>query len=397
MTLAAVSHFPLRAGLTVFGILVGVAAVVVTVALGEGTERAVQERLAKLGENTLTIRPKRVQRSGGRQSQPGRLTESDARAIAREATSVRWVAPVLSDGGTVAFDGYQIDTQLLGTTRSFFDIRAWAPHLGSIWSERAEATSARVCLLGREVQRQLFGDADPVGRVLRLGRYPFLVVGVLAEKGRGRFGNDQDNLIVMPIGTKRSKLQPTGPGHVTQILLSATDRGASQAAVDEVTAILRERHGLWEGAENDFRIGSQAEVRETQDRIVSVLRLLLTSIAAISLLVGGIGIMNIMLVSVSERTRDIGIRMAVGASRADVLAQFLVESLVLSIAGGALGALLSTVAISVLGSRLELPLEPSLRALGLALGVSTTVGVVFGLLPAFRAASLDPIQALSRQ
>jgi putative ABC transport system permease protein len=397
LALSAISHFPLRAALTVFGILVGVAAVVVTVALGEGTELAVQQRLAALGDNTLTVRPQRVQQGAQRGSRGGRLTESDARAIAREAPSVRRVAPLLFDRNQVSFNGYQVATELYGTTREFFEIRDWKVESGSLWSEQAEATSGRVCLLGLEVKRQLFGDADPVGRVLRLGRYPFRIIGVLAEKGTGQFGNDQDNVIVMPIGTKRSKLQPTGPGHVDQILLSATARDTTTAAQAEATAILRERHGLWEGAQNDFSIGSQEELRETQDRIVKVLRLLLTSIAAISLLVGGIGIMNIMLVSVTERTRDIGIRMAIGATRLDILAQFLVESLVLSFAGGLLGSLVAVVGIAVLGQQLNLPLSPSGQALALALTVSGVVGTVFGLLPSWRAASLDPILALARK
>jgi putative ABC transport system permease protein len=397
LALSAIAQFPMRAALTAFGILVGVAAVVVTVALGEGTERAVQQKLANMGDNTLSVRPQRVQQaSAQRSARAPRITESDGRALAREAPSVRRVAPILSSQSDVTFNGFQVATEIFGTTRDFFDIRLWPLAAGTLWSEQAETTSSRVCLLGEKVKAQLFGDSDPVGRVLRIGRHPFRVLGVLSEKGTGQFGEDQDNVILMPVGTKRSKLQPTAPGQVDQLLMSATDKGSTEAAMRQATAILRERHGLWEDAESDFSIQSQEQFGESQDRIVKVLRLLLTSIAAISLLVGGIGIMNIMLVSVTERTRDIGIRMAIGATRVDILIQFLIEAALLSLIGGALGAAAAVATTFALAHSLNLPLEPSANALGMALAVSTGVGLFFGLVPSWRAASLDPIVALSR-
>ena len=398
LALASIAQWPLRAALTAFGILIGVAAVVVTVALGEGTEVAVQKRLDRLGQNTLTIVPQQAPASGvEREGYQPRLTESDGEAVSQQAPSVLRVAPVLASRGNVSFGGYTISADLVGTSRSFLDIRAWRVSAGEVWSERTEKTSGRECVLGVSVARELFGDEDPIGCVLRIGPHPFRVLGLLEEKGAGPFGQDQDRVVLLPVGAKRAKLQPTTPGRVDQLLIEARGPGVMDSARREVTALLRQRHNLWEGADDDFAIRSEDGFRETQNRVVSVLRLLLTSIAAISLLVGGIGIMNIMLVSVSERTRDIGVRMAIGATRWDILVQFLTESLLLSLLGGILGTLLSVIAIAGLASALSLPMQPSLEALGVALGVSTAIGLCFGLVPSWRAASLDPIVALGRE
>jgi putative ABC transport system permease protein len=398
LAFSSILQWPMRAALTAFGILIGVAAVVITVALGEGTELAVQRKLNNLGENTLTVVPEQAQTSGAAREQvEPRLTEEDARAIAREAGSVVMVAPVLSSRADASFGGFKLACDVIGTTQGFLSLRAWPLVKGDVWSEQAEKTASRVCLIGHGVATELFGDADPVGRVLRIGRHPFLVQGVLAEKGQGAFGQDQDNVIVMPLGTKRSKLQPTSPGRIDQLLVKAVSDTRVDSARSELAAILRQRHGLREGVEDDFDVRSQNAFRQTQDGVVAVLRLLLTSIAAISLLVGGIGIMNIMLVSVTERTRDIGIRMAIGATRWDILVQFLTESILLSLIGGALGAGLSVVATLLLAQALSLPMQPSAEALLVALGVSTSIGVLFGFIPSWRAASLDPIVALNRQ
>jgi putative ABC transport system permease protein len=391
-------QWPLRAALTAFGILVGVAAVVTVVALGEGTEIAVRQKLSSLGQNTLNVAPEQQQPSGAqREEWEPRLTEADGQAIARDAPSVRAVAPILTSRAQVAFGGYGVATEVIGTNQKFLELRNWPLSSGEVWSEQAEKTASRVCLIGKKVASDLFGDLDPVGRVLRIGRHPFHVLGVLAEKGQGAFGQEQDDLVLMPIATKRSKLQPTQHGRVQQLVLGATSDQAVASAKNEAGALLRERHGLWEGAKDDFSIRGQDSFRETQDRVVGILRLLLTSVAAISLLVGGIGIMNIMLVSVTERTRDIGIRMAIGASRWDILVQFLTESVLLSAIGGALGAGLSIGAVVGLARALSLPMQPSLAALSLALGVSSGIGVLFGLIPSWRAASLDPVQALGRE
>jgi putative ABC transport system permease protein len=397
LALRSIVEWPLRAALTAFGILIGVAAVVVTVALGEGTEVAVRQKLESLGQNTLSVFPQQVTASGvARDGYQPRLTESDGAAVRREAPNVLRVAPLLASRGDASFGGFTLQADLIGTSRDFTQIRNWPLGSGELWSERTENTGGRECLIGVGVARELFGDDDPIGRVLRLGQHPFRVLGVLAEKGPGPFGQEQDNIVIMPVAAKRAKLQPTSPGRVDQLLVQAPSAAAVDLARREVTALLRQRHGLAEGAEDDFTIRSDDGFRETQDRIVGVLRLLLTSIAAISLLVGGIGIMNIMLVSVSERTRDIGVRMAIGATRWDILIQFLTESVLLSLIGGTLGAALSVAAVAGLASALSLPMQPSLEALGVALGVSSAIGVGFGIVPSWRAASLDPIVALGR-
>jgi putative ABC transport system permease protein len=397
LALASIAEWPLRAALTAFGILIGVAAVVVTVALGEGTEIAVRQKLESLGQNTLSVVPRQAPASGVERAgyQP-RLTEADGAALAREPSVLR-VAPLLSSRGNASFGGFSLQVDLVGTNRQFAAIRNWPVASGELWSERTENTGGRECLLGAGVARELFGDEDPIGRVLRVGQHPFRVLGVLEVKGPGPFGQEQDNLILMPIGAKRAKLQPTAPGRVDQLLVQARNALAMEPAKRESTALLRQRHGLWEDAEDDFAIRSDDGFRETQDRVVSVLRLLLTSVAAISLLVGGIGIMNIMLVSVSERTRDIGVRMAIGATRWHILVQFLTEAVLLSLLGGLLGAGLSALAIRGLAQALSLPMQPSFQALTVALGVSLGIGVFFGLVPSWRAASLDPIVALGRE
>jgi putative ABC transport system permease protein len=398
LALHSIIQWPLRAALTAFGILVGVAAVVVTVALGEGAEVAVRQKLESLGQNTLTIVPQQAPASGvGRDGFQPRLTEADGVAIAREASSVLLVAPILASRGEVSFAGYTIVADLIGTKREFTSLRNWPLASGELWTERTENTGGRHCVIGVGVARELFGDEDPIGRVLRVGQHPFRVLGVLAEKGPGAFGQEQDDIILMPIAAKRAKLQPTTPGRADQLLVQARGAAVLDAARSQVGALLRQRHTLAEGAEDDFAIRSEDGFRETQDRIVGVLRLLLTSIAAISLLVGGIGIMNIMLVSVSERTRDIGVRMAIGATRWDILIQFLTESVLLSVLGGLLGAALSVLAVAGLARALSLPMEPSLEALGVALAVSLGIGVCFGIVPSWRAASLDPIVALGRE
>jgi putative ABC transport system permease protein len=240
----------------------------------------------------------------------------------------------------------------------------------------------------------LFDTANPIGQTVRIGRHPFRVIGVLAPKGQGPFGIDLDDVVIIPIGTMRTKLLPTRPGQVQRIVLGATDPNAIARAQYQVTAVLRQRHGLAEGAADDFQIRSLDEIRKTQEEIVGIVRLLLLCVAAVSLLVGGIGVMNIMLVSVTQRRREVGIRMAVGAREGDIVAQFLTEAIVLCILGGASGVIVAAGAVLALRRALELPMHTSPAAAGLALATSVLVGIVFGLLPARQAARMDPIEAI---
>jgi len=388
----------LRGALTAFGILVGVAAVTTVVALGEGATRAVSGRIDSLGENALIVSPEETVRSGIRAGdRQGVLSEDDVRALAREANSVATAAPLLTGMTQVMFRDANVAVQLTGTSLEFFTIRAWRTERGELWQRSAETLGEKVCVLGSAVKADLFGSEDAVGKIVRIGRHPFRVTGVLATKGQGPFGQDQDNVVVMPVATMRSKLQPGFPGSVHRILLGAKSSGATESVEREVTAILRQRHELVEGSENDFRIRSQEEFRRTQEGILGVLSSLLLSVAAVSLLVGGIGVMNIMLVSVAERTREIGIRMAIGAREIDVLLQFLIEAVVLALLGGVAGAVVALGAIEGLERLLEWPMTLSPRALLIALSTSSVVGILFGFVPARRAARLDPIQALGRE
>jgi putative ABC transport system permease protein len=395
---SALRRNPLRSALTTFGILIGVAAVTIVVALGEGAQKAIGSRIDALGNNAFLVRPEETSKSGARAGLAlPMLTEDDASALEREAPSVAVAAPLLMSFTQVSFQDANAATQIVGSTRGFFQVRAWKTKSGEFWSTSSENMAEKVCVIGNSLKNVLFGDADPIGRSLRIGRHPFLVLGVLESKGQGPTGQDMDDIVVMPISTARSKLIPSRPGQAHVLLLSGTRADVGAQLEREVTAILRQRHRLSEGMENDFRIRSQEEFRKTQEGILGVLSALLLGIALVSLAVGGIGIMNIMLVSVAERTREIGIRLAIGAREADILLQFLIESAVLALAGGVAGSVLAGFAVAAIGDALNWPMALSPQALAVALGTSAGVGVVFGLLPARRAARLDPIIALRRE
>jgi putative ABC transport system permease protein len=283
---------------------------------------------------------------------------------------------------------------VIGTTRDFFVIREWAPSRGAIWTAAAEAGRERVCLIGETVRKGLFGPEDPVGRTIRIGRFPYRVLGLLSRKGQSPFGGDQDDVVTVPIGTFRAKVTRTRPEQVHRIFFSARADGSVSLAKDRAADVLRQRHHLPELAPNDFTIQSQEEFQRTQEEILRTLEALLLGVATVSLVVGGIGVMNIMLVSVAERTREIGVRLAIGARSADIRAQFLVEAVVLTLLGGLGGAVAAAVGVILLGRALELPMHLSPWALAVAIATSTVIGLVFGFFPARRAAAMDPIEAL---
>lgn len=397
LAIDAVRKNGLRSVLTALGILIGVAAVTITVALGEGATKAVSGTIDSLGENAYTVIPRETAKSGAKGEKLPPLTEKDGRALVREAGDIVSAAPVLNGFSQLSWRDNNTSAQVVGTSRAFLKIRAWELEDGRLWAPEAETLGAKQCIVGETLREELFEGEDPIGRVIRIGRHPFRVVGLLKAKGQSPFGQDQDNVLIMPTATMRAKLTPTPPGHVHRILFSAKKGSNPERVKDDARAILRQQHKLAENAENDFRVRSQEEFRQMQQAIFGVLQMLLLSVAAVSLLVGGIGVMNIMLVSVAERTREIGIRMAIGAREVDILVQFLVEAIVLSLLGGAAGALLAALAVGALASALDWPMGVSPQALGVALGVSTAVGVVFGFIPARRAAQLDPIQALRRE
>jgi putative ABC transport system permease protein len=398
IALRAVRRNTLRAALTILGITIGVAAVVTVTALGQGARSAVSEQIANLGSNSLIVFQRSARPSGAKAVNSGsRLSELDAEALVRESTSIKLAAPFMRAGAQVIHEGQNASPSIIGTRLPYFEIRNWAVEHGELWTASAEAVSEKVVVLGVQTAHDLFGSVDPVGRTVRIGRYPYRVVGVLEEKGQSPFGASQDEIVLMPITTMRTHVLFTRPNDTHALLLSATAEGTADRAKEQAEAILRQRHHIKEGDEDDFAVRSQAEFKAMQDAIFGALSALLIGIAAISLVVGGIGVMNIMLVSVAERTREIGIRMAIGAREGDILVQFLMEALVLATLGGVVGSTIGYLAIFGLTKALGWPMKLDPLSLAIALATSTGVGLVFGFFPARRAARLDPVQALGRE
>jgi putative ABC transport system permease protein len=399
LALRAVRRNRLRALLTVLGILIGVAAVVLVSALGTGARQDINDKVSSLGSNVLMVFFQPNQASGARKTTGSSLTEEDARALAREATSIAKVAPVLRASAQLVYETRNCSTMVFGSTIDWFDVRAWELQRGELWPQVPRDFGEKVVVLGNTVAQELFGPLDPLGRVVRIGRYPFRVIGVLEKKGQSPFmGQDQDDLAIVPIGAFRRNISANKlAGSIDQLMVSATSEETVSGAERQVEAILRQRHHIPEPNEPDFVIRTQSDLRESQDTIYAALSTLLLAVGLVSLGVGGIGIMNIMLVSVAERTREIGVRMAIGAKEGDILVQFLVEAIILALLGGIGGTALGVVAIAVLRRVLDWPMTVQVAPLLIALGTSMAIGVVFGFFPARRAARLDPIQALGRE
>jgi putative ABC transport system permease protein len=399
MAFRAIGRNLLRAGLTVLGILIGVAAVVIVTALGSGARDSVAGQIQSIGSNVVIVFPERAQVSGARGAagSGGRLTEDDGRAIVREAVSIAAVTPALRARAQVVAAEKNVSTSVVGANLSFFTVRNWKVIEGDKWSESDETLKTKVCLIGTTVKKNLFGNQDPVGRTVRIGRYPFRIIGVLETKGEAPFGGDQDDMVLMPIGSMRARVLRTPPGFAGVLMMSATAAETTDRAVAQVDGILRQRHRVGQDMPPDFRIQTQKEFQELQAVVYNLLTLLLVFIAGISLVVGGIGVMNIMLVSVTERTREIGIRMAIGAREADIRTQFLVEAIVLAVMGGFAGAAIGIVTITALSKLLEWPMALSPVALTIAVATSALTGIAFGFFPARRASRLDPIEALRHE
>jgi putative ABC transport system permease protein len=393
LSLGAIARNKLRAALTVLGIFIGITAVVIVTAAAATTADAVVGEIDSFAANALFVWPRPTQASGAKTKSIGRLTEADGRAIAREAVSVANVAPWLSTQGQVVYADKNWATGIIGTTLSYFPIRRYTIARGSSWTESDELLKTKVCVIGQTVASNLFGTEDPVGRVIRVGRSPYTVVGVLAARGTSPFGDDQDDRVMMPIGSFRARVMRTSPGRTDQLIIGATSDQTVNRAKEQIERILRQRHSSSDGRD-DFEVSSQADVRATTDAILGTLSALLLSVAGVSLIVGGIGVMNIMLVSVAERTREIGIRMSIGARERDILMQFLVEAVVLTMIGGLLGIAAGSGVTLAIGRVLSSAMSPSVTALGVAVATSIAIGTAFGFLPALRAAKLDPIAAL---
>ncbi len=388
----------LRSLLTILGVVIGVGAVIAMVAIGEGAKRRVEQTFEAMGTNLLIVMSGSSAAGGmhgGFGSQPT-LTWEDLKAVQRELPAVRTAAPVLRDAAPVQAEEQNWTTAILGTSPEYFDIRRWRTTSGRLIDASDVEAGAKVVLLGRTVVTKLYGaGADPVGQTVRIKRIPFSVVGVLEVKGQSPMGQDYDDTVVMPVTTYQAKVQG-GLGKFVPgfFFVSATGPGETTRAQAQIEALLRDRHRIASGEDDDFSVRNLSEIATAQEQGTRVLTTLLASIAAVSLLVGGIGITNIMLVSVTERTREIGVRRAVGAKARDILAQFVVEALVLSLAGGVIGVLLGLGVAWQLSRSFHWPLVVRPAVIALAMGFSAAVGVGFGLYPARKASRLDPIDAL---
>ncbi len=399
LALRSLTRAKLRASLTALGILIGIAAVVTTNAIGVGASRRMTAQMSALGVNLLIVMPMGGRTGGARGAQGAgvSLTDDDAAAIAREIPSVAAVAPTVSSGAQVVAGDRNYSTRITGTTPAFFTVRSWRPALGVLWGDDEVATAARACAIGETVRQELFGSANPVGQELRVGQMPCTVVAVLEKKGQSGFGQDNDDTVVMPISAFRAGIYRLPNNQVNGIMVTAAGPDLVHRAQDAVTSLLRQRHRLQRDAEDDFRINNLSDLTAALNEQTSIIAALLLVVASISLLVGGIGVMNIMLVSVTERTREIGIRLAIGARANDILAQFLVEAVVLAAIGGVAGLAAGVGASLAVGrlTQFSVGFQPGIALV--AVGVSCTIGVVFGFFPARHAARLDPIVALRRE
>jgi putative ABC transport system permease protein len=398
LALRAVLRNKLRSFLTALGIVIGVSAVIAMVAIGEGAKKRVEETFSAMGSNMLIVMSGST-RSGGAFGGFGSLptlTWDDLSAIQSEVSSVRAAAAALTASSTIASDELNWTTSIVGTAPEYFVARSWDVASGDGISASDVETGNKVVVLGQTVVQQLFGrSADPIGQMVRIGNVPFSVIGVMASKGQSGMGRDYDDTAFIPQSTFQSKIRGGLPKFIDgTIFVSAFSPDDAVRAERQITALLRERHHIGPDQDDDFSLRSLSEMASAQQEGTKTLTTLLASIAAVSLLVGGIGIMNIMLVSVTERTREIGLRMAVGAKPRNILEQFLVESLVLALAGGLFGVSLGLVAAQYLASKFDWPLLIRPDIIFIAVGFSAAVGVVFGLYPARKASLLDPIDAL---
>jgi putative ABC transport system permease protein len=389
----------LRSALTMLGIIIGVAAVIAMVAVGSGATARIEAQIQAIGSNLIMVLPGSVTSNGIRLGSGAgvTLTEDDAKAIAAECPAVSVVAPTVRGGAQVMFGNNNWATSIQGTTPDFLTIRDQPVIQGNPFTSDDVNAAARVALLGQTVAQNLFGDADPTGQTIRIKNVPFTVDGVLSPKGQSPTGQDQDDLILIPLST--AKRQVTGgnqanAGAVGSIMVQAVNSASMDQAQSEVGALLRQRHRMQPGQDDDFTIRNLSEVFAAQESSARVMSILLGAIASVSLIVGGIGIMNIMLVSVTERTREIGLRLAIGAKTRDILSQFLVEAVTLSILGGIFGILIGIGASMLISYFAQWRTLVSPTSIVLAFVFSGLVGVFFGYYPARKAALLDPIDAL---
>ena len=387
-----------RSLLTMLGIIIGVGAVITMVAIGRGASEQVQSALAGFGSNMIIVMPAPPNSTGARGAAGSgeSLTLEDSNAIASDTFSVARTAPEVNASAQVIFGNSNWNTSITGSTPDILPVRNWEIAEGAMFTEQDVRSAAKVCVIGQTVAKELFGYSDPIDANIRIKSIPFRIVGMTTKKGANSWGQDQDDFILVPVTTAQRRLVRAGTrvDTVRRINVQAKDRDSLTTAESEVTTLLRQRHKLTEGVENDFQVRNLTEVQESMASTANVMSMLLGAVASISLLVGGIGIMNIMLVSVSERTREIGIRMAVGARPANVRVQFLTEAVVLSLLGGAIGIAIGVGVSKAVTAFFSWQTVISVQSIVIAAGFSGFVGVLFGFWPAWKASNLDPIDAL---
>lgn len=394
VALRALARNKLRTILTMLGIVIGVGAVICTVAIGQGASQQVEEQIASLGTNVIMVFSGSVNTGGVRMGNGATktLTADDAQAVLQHVQGVTMVSPMVFSSVQAVNANQNWLTRANGSSQDFPQIRSWPVVSGSFFSQRDVDMGSDVCVVGNTVATQLFGDDDPVGQMIRIQNLPFRVLGVLQEKGQNPNGQDQDDIILMPYTTVQKKI--SGISWIQMMMVATAGQNVNQTVQNGIAALLRQRHHLRTGEDDDFIIRNPSEMARTAEATANTMTMLLGAIAAVSLVVGGIGIMNIMLVSVTERTREIGVRMAVGATEGNVKWQFLSEALVLSSLGGLIGIALGTLASALISNSLGWPTLVSKLSILVAVVFSALVGISFGFYPAVRAAQLNPIEAL---
>ena len=397
--LRALAANTLRSILTMLGIIIGVAAVITMIAVGRGATDRVQEQMKGLGSNIMLVMPGGVTQGGvrlGAQTGQG-LSEDDAVAIARDVPEVQVAAPSMRTGAQVIAGNTNWSTSIMGGTNDYLEAREWPLQSGRSFEAAELQGSAKVAMIGLTVAEQLFGDADPLDQVIRVKKIPVTIIGVLAKKGQNSLGQDQDDIVIVPLSTYRNRIQGGNAGklrRVGSISVKVKEGQSMKVAEENIKDLLRQRMKVQPGGDEPFSIRNLTEILQAQEASSQIMTLLLAAVAGISLVIGGIGIMNIMLVSVTERTREIGLRMAVGARGKDILTQFLIEAVTLSLIGGAIGVLVGAVATWAVGQFAGWQVSMTLASIVLATGFSAFVGVFFGFYPARKASKLLPIQAL---
>jgi putative ABC transport system permease protein len=393
--LRSLNRNKMRTFLTMLGIIIGVASVIAMLAIGQGSKQSIQAQVASLGTNVIQIFPGASQ-TGGVRMEAGssqRLTLEDYKAVADQCSSLMYTTPLVRTSGQIIAGAQNWRTSIWGAYPDYFLIRNLNIKSGNIFSAAEDKSSSKVCVVGQTVADNLFGEgSDPVGKYIRINKIPFRIIGLLEQKGQNAFGQDQDDIIIAPFSTIYKRMLTIT--YINNIMASAVTESAITEATDEVTRVLKERHKLGQAENPDFTVRTQTDLATMATSTSRIMTILLASIASISLLVGGIGIMNIMLVSVTERTREIGIRMGVGARGRDVLRQFLIEALLISLMGGLIGIVVGVVTSSLIAKIMSWPVTVTVQSILLAFLFTTFVGIFFGWYPARKAASLNPIDAL---